>query len=248
MKAIVFAAGLGTRLKPFTLSHPKALVTINGKTVLERAITRLISANIVDIIVNVHHFPEQIITFLKENNNFGANITISNESDKLLDTGGALVKIAPLLSREDHIIACNADILTDFPISQMLDAHICSGADVTLLAQERKSSRYLYFDSVTNTLEGWINKKTNESKPMGFEPDNNMIERAFGGYHILSSKALELISKQPADTAFGIVPWYLSNLNHIKICAYTPSSPYQWFDIGSPETLETARSNFKETI
>lgn len=246
MKALIFAAGLGTRLKPFTETHPKALVTINGIPMLERTIRRITDAGITDIVINIHHFTDQIRSFLKENNNFGANITLSDESRLLLDTGGGIAKAAQFLEDSDPVLVCNADILTDLDISKMIDAHNKSNSDVTLLAQQRNTSRYLYFDPKTRLLVGWHNNKTGESRPETFFPDPALLKRAFGGYHILSPDALELISQMSATKPFGIIPWYIDNLHRISISEYDQTEKYQWFDIGTPETLENARTKFIE--
>lgn len=246
MKAIVFAAGLGTRLKPFTEHHPKALVEVNDEPMLARAIKRLIRSGITDIVVNVHHFAEQIISYLEANDNFGANIIISDERDLLLDTGGGIRKAAEYLSGSEPFVACNADILTDLPLNEMISFHKDSAADVTLLTKHRETSRYLYFSEDSMRLAGWVNKKNEESRPAGFVPQNDMAELAFGGYHIISQKALGLLCEQPEDVPFGIVPWYLDNIDNIEIKAYCPTYPYQWFDIGSPETLSRAKEFFRE--
>lgn len=246
MKAIVFAAGLGTRLKPFTEHHPKALVEINGIPMLARAIKRLTNCGITDIVVNVHHFANQIISYLEANDNFGANIYISDESDLLLDTGGGIRKAAGFLSGSEPFVACNADILTDLPLKEMICFHNESGADVTLLTKHRETSRYLYFKEDGYRLAGWINKKNGDSRPAGFVPQNDMLELAFGGYHIISQKALGLLCEQPEEVPFGIIPWYLENIENIDIKAYCPAYQYQWFDIGSPETLSGAKELFIE--
>lgn len=246
MRAIIFAAGLGTRLKPFTLSHPKALIEVNGKTVLERTVNRLREAGINDIIVNVHHFPEQIIDFLDSHNSFGTSIRYSDESDLLLETGGGIVKAAPMLEDDEPFVACNADVLTDFSLTEMIADHIATGADVTLLTQDRTTSRYLYFDADRRDLKGWMNMKTGDSLPGGFIPSGSMLRRAFDGYHIISQKALRLLCNESADTPFGITPWYVANCENLDIRAYTPAKPFQWFDIGSPETLDKARREFIE--
>ena len=246
MKAIVFAAGLGTRLKPFTEHHPKALVEVNGVPMLARTVKRLVNSGITDIVVNVHHFAEQIISYLEANDNFGANIVISNESDLLLDTGGGIRKAAEYLSGDEPFVACNADILTDLPIKDMISSYNESGADVTLLTKHRNTSRYLYFNEDFNRLVGWVNKKNGDKKPSDFVPDSTMEELAFGGYHIISQKALGLLCDMPSGVPFGIIPWYLENMSILDIKAYCPEKKYQWFDIGSPETLANAIVSFTE--
>lgn len=246
MKAIIFAAGLGTRLKPFTLHHPKALVEVNGRPMLRRVIERLRDAGISEIVVNVHHFAGQIINYLNDNADFGCDITISDETDLLLDTGGGIAKAAPLLAGDEPFIAYNSDILSDFDISEMVDAHQKSGSDVTLLTSSRPSSRQLYFDK-TDRLTGWQNLKTGECRPTGFNPGHDSHPASFNGIHIINQKALQLL-RINAQTApvFSITPFYISNTTTLDIRSYHPTTPYQWYDIGRPETLATACTRFKE--
>ncbi len=247
MKAIIFAAGLGTRLRPFTLEHPKALVEVNGKPMLQRVIERLRAAEVTRLVINVHHFAQQIVNFLNENGNFGCDITISDESHLLLDTGGGIANAASALEGDEPFIAYNADILSDFDITGMIDAHKKSGADVTLLTSARNSSRQLYFDN-TNRLRGWCNLNTGECRPDSFSPDRCEVAGAsFNGVHIIGQKALrllnELSTKQPV---FSITPFYIDNIDSLDIRSYTPAESYQWYDIGRNETLASARIEFKE--
>ena len=145
MKALVFAAGLGTRLRPLTDHKPKALVELCGVTMLERVITNIKNCGITDVVVNVHHFGDQIIDFLKNKDNFGINITISDERDLLLDTGGGILKARHLLEGDEAFLVHNADILTDLNLAEMIAYHKANGADVTLLAKQRSTQRYLVF-------------------------------------------------------------------------------------------------------
>lgn len=195
MKGMIFAAGLGTRLKPFTLTAPKALVPLSGVPMLERVIRSMAPAGIRDIVVNVHHFAPKIVEFLRRNDNFGLNIAVSDESDLLLDTGGGLLKARPLLDdgSGEPILLHNADIFTDLPLGAMIEAHETSGADVTLLCAHRDSSRTLYFRD--NHLCGWQNLKTGELKPAGFRPDETADSSPFGGVHIVSPKIFPLLEK-----------------------------------------------------
>lgn len=246
MKAIIFAAGLGTRLQPFTLQHPKALVEVGGKPMLQRVIERLRDAGIKRIVVNVHHFAPQIIDFINRNDGFGCDIAISDESSLLLDTGGGIAKAADLLDGDEPFIAYNADILSDFDISKMIEAHRLSGADVTLLTSSRSSSRQLYFDS-NERLVGWQNLKTGECRPASFHPDGDCHGASFNGVHIINRKALQSL-KQCAATnpVFSITPFYIDNISNLDIRAYTPTETYQWYDIGRNETLAAARTGFRE--
>lgn len=246
MKAIIFAAGLGTRLQPFTLSHPKALVEVNGKPMLQRVIERLRDAGIRQIVVNVHHFAPQIVEFLNRNDGFGRDIMISDESSQLLDTGGGIAKAADMLEGEEPFMAYNADILSDFDINDMIEAHRRSDADVTLLTSSRSSSRQLYFDS-NSRLVGWQNLKTGECRPASFSPDGNCRGASFNGVHIINSKALQLLRQRAAaDPVFSITPFYIDNIANLDIRSYSPTETYQWYDIGRNETLAAARTGFRD--
>ena len=246
MKAIVFAAGLGTRLQPFTLEHPKALVDVNGTPMLQRVILRLRNAGIKEIVVNVHHFADQIIEFIRTNNGFGCDIAISDERNLLLDTGGGIAKAADMLDGDEPFIAYNADILSDFNISKMIKAHQLSGADVTLLTSSRSSSRQLYFDN-NERLVGWQNIKTGECRPASFHPNGNCHGASFNGVHIINRKALQSLKQHAAtEPVFSITPFYIDNISYLDIRAYTPTETYQWYDIGRNETLAAARTAFKE--
>lgn len=246
MKAIIFAAGLGTRLQPFTLQHPKALVEVNGKPMLQRVIERLRDAGITQIVVNVHHFAQQIIDFIDSNSGFGCDITISDESDLLLDTGGGIAKAALYLIDDEPFIAYNADILTDFNIANMIEAHNKSCADVTLLTSPRSSSRQLYFNR-EKRLCGWQNINTGECRPKGFHPNSHFTPASFNGVHIINKKALNLLTEKYAkQPVFSITPFYIDNISALNIQAYQPGTDYQWIDIGRNETLAKARDEFRE--
>ena len=168
MKAMIFAAGLGTRLRPLTDNMPKALVPVAGKPMLERVILRLKEAGFNEITVNIHHFGEQIIDFLRAHDNFGTEIHISDERGMLLDTGGGIKKARPFLDGQEPFLVHNADILTDIDLAGLYRHHLESDAESTLLVSERKTSRYLLFDDDYH-LHGWINKSTGEVKPAGFD-------------------------------------------------------------------------------
>lgn len=242
---MIFAAGLGTRLAPFTLTAPKALVPVGGTPMLERVIKRFISAGITDIVVNVHHFADKVIDFLKVNNNFGANIMISDERSRLLDTGGGLLKALPLFGDADAVLVHNADILTDVNFTDMIETHFRQRADVSLLVSDRKSSRVLIFDS-RNLLIGWENLKTGEILPEKSREEilSGCFEQmAFGGVHIMSIKALELLPRYAKEEVFSIIPFYVNNCKKLKIYGYVPKYDYQWFDVGSPEKLNLAENS-----
>ncbi len=246
MKALIFAAGMGTRLRPFTLEHPKALVPVAGTPMLERVIRKVIDAGISDIVVNVHHFASQIIDFLHDNDNFDADIHISDESDSLLDTGGGLLYARHWLDGDSPILIHNADILTDFPIGEMAEAHARSHSLATLLVDHRASSRQLLFDNSSRVLRGWVNLKTGEVLPPDLAPYAGAIPcgvspLAFGGVHIVSPGIFPLLaSAHTPGTSFPIIPFYINICADHRLSGYTPSEPYMWHDVGRPESLEVA--------
>lgn len=245
MKAIVFAAGLGTRLYPLTKSMPKALVEVGGKPMLLRVLEKLRDAGIHEIVINVHHFPDMIIDYLRSNDGFGLKIMISDERGHLLDTGGGILAARNDLDDGEPFIAHNADILTDFNLSEMITRHNESGADVTLLSADRSSSRYLLFDEA-HRMVGWTNTKTGEVKPAGLKSDS-LHRLAFGGVHVISPTVfgkLEEYRLRVGDV-FSITPFYVDYCEKLDMRGYVPSESYHWFDVGRPETLEKARQLYR---
>lgn len=244
---MVFAAGLGTRLRPLTDNMPKALVPVGGTPMLERVITHLIASGVDEIVVNVHHFAQQIIDFLRAKDNFGIRIDISDESDLLLDTGGGIRKARPFLDGNEPFLIHNADILTDLNIWKMYEFHTTHNADVTLLTADRTTSRYLLFDH-DNCLRGWTNIKTGEVKPEGFVYNPTEFKKtAYGCLQVVSPSIFRELEKYAGPEKFSIIPFYLSVCNQLKIVSYQQSD-YKWFDIGSHETLAKAEEWIKTTI
>ncbi len=245
MKGMIFAAGVGSRLRPFTDSHPKALVPVGGKPMLRRVIEKMRASGINEIVVNVHHFADQIVDYLDANNNFGVDIRISDERGLLLDTGGGLLRARALLNGGESIAIHNADILTDFSLDEMCKQHNISGALATLLAFHRKSSRQLYFNG-KDILQGWQNLGNGECKPNGFSPQTvGLKQLAFGGVHIVAPSIFPLLEEyaEKHGDVFSIIPFYLSILERAPICAFTPGGPFSWFDVGSPEKLAQAEKS-----
>lgn len=239
MKAMIFAAGLGTRLRPLTDHTPKALVPVAGTPMLERVIRRLKVAGFDDITVNVHHFGEQIIGFLRANNNFGITIHISDERDRLLDTGGGILKARQWLDGDEPFLVHNADILCDVDLAKFYKCHKEGSAEATLLVSERQTSRYLLLDD-DNLLHGWINKSTGETKPEGFGYQEGAYkEMAFGGIHVISPSLFRHMESEAWTGKFSIIPFYLSVCKAVRIQGY-PLQKCNWFDIGKPETLAKA--------
>ena len=240
MKAMIFAAGLGTRLRPLTNDRPKALVEIGGKTMLERVINKLASAGFDDITINIHHFGQKIIDFLNENNNFGLNIHISDERDLLLDTGGGILKARSFLDGNEPFLVHNADILTNIDLNAMYSSHIKSSAMATVLVKERKTNRYFIFDN-DYQLQGWINKLTGETRPSEFTHHEEMLELAFGGIHVISPSIFDELEKySEGQSKFSITPFYVDMCRRLLIKGYVQDSPYTWLDVGKPETLKEA--------
>lgn len=245
MKGMIFAAGLGTRLRPLTNDRPKALVEVGGKPMLRRVIERFKQAGITEIVVNVHHFADKIIEYLCDNNNFGVTIHVSDERDYLLDTGGAILKARQWLDGNEPFMVHNADILTDLDLTALERTHIDSGAAATLVVAHRKTSRYLLLDADLS-LRGWTDVRTGEVLPDGVEP-SCMEKMAFGGIHILSpDKIFNRLSNFSEDRKFSIIPFYVKNCREIKIRGYLSPTPYRWMDIGSPETLAKAEAIFSD--
>ena len=232
---MIFAAGLGTRLKPLTDHMPKALVPVAGKPMLEHVILKLIASGFDEIVINVHHFAGQIIDFLKEKNNFGIKIWISDETEELLDTGGGIKKASSLLN--EPFLVHNADILSNVDLKALYDFHIASENDATLLVSHRKTVRYLLFDP-TNRLCGWINKDTLQTKPEGFiyQPEVQQ-EYAFGDIHIISPSLFNYMEGWTGK--FSIMDFYLQTCQNAQLGGYAKED-LQLIDIGKPETLAKA--------
>lgn len=248
---MIFAAGLGTRLRPFTDSMPKALLPLNGHTLLEWQIQKLKNAGITDIVVNVHHFADKIIEYLQENHNFGCNILISDERDRLLDTGGGLLKAKQLLLDGDNnspILACNVDILSNINIARLCEAHR-SDSLATLVVSERKTQRYLLFNS-ENRMIGWTNIATGEMRPASLAEDiskmhnladSDLQKLAFSGMQILSQDIFEhadTVLKEKGDK-FSLIDLYLSVCRSHIVRAYVPTN-YCMLDVGKTDQLAQA--------
>jgi NDP-sugar pyrophosphorylase family protein len=247
MRALVFAAGLGTRLKPFTDSAPKALAPVGGKPIVAHVIEKLVKAGVDTLVINVHHFADMVIDYVNSHD-FGAKIIISDERDLLLDTGGGLLKAAELLDAGDGepFIVHNADILTDFDIRQMVKSHIDSGADVTLLATHRDTARYFFFDRASRGLVGWSNIKTGECRPDTFRPDDSMEMLAFGGVHVISPSVLKRLKTFATEPKFSIVPFYIGECHDLDIKCWHPEGEFHWLDIGNPDNLRRANELISE--
>ena len=237
MKAMIFAAGLGTRLKPFTDSHPKALAVVNSQTLLQRNIAYLQQFDITNVIVNVHHFADQIVEAVKQNNGWGSNITISDETDEVLETGGGLKRAGWYFKDSENFVVMNADILTDLNLSAMMQQHQQHQPIATLAVSDRQSSRYFLFDD-SNNLCGWVNEKTSETRIS--KPTTTYHKKAFNGLQIINTKLLKLITQQGK---FSIVDVYLELAKTHNIQGFNCSNA-KFIDVGKPENIVLAETMF----
>ncbi len=237
MKAMILAAGLGTRLKPWTDHHPKALAIVNGKSLLHLNIEYLQQFGIKEVIVNVHHFAEQIISAVKVNKGWGNNITISDETDVVLETGGGLKKAAWYLQNEQAFVLMNVDILTDLNLSAMMQQQLNSNAIATLAVTERSTSRYFLFND-KNELCGWRNIATGEEKII--KDALSLQQKAFSGIHVISGSIFNHLKR---EGKFSMVDVYLDLAKDNFIQAFDHSQS-KFMDVGKPESIEKAERMF----
>lgn len=233
MKAIIFAAGLGTRLKPITNNCPKALVELNGKPLLYYAIRKLISAGVNEIVVNIHHFGQQIIEYINQNS-FEVPVHISDETDQLLDTGGGLLKAQHLLKGNEPIIAYNVDIITSVNLNEVINWHINKNALVTLVVRKRDTNRYLMFNP-NMKLTGWQNTSNGEYKISDIDFDISS-PYAFSGIQVISPAIFDLITEKGK---FSVTDLYLRLAQKHTIFGFNDSSDF-WIDLGKPGQLAVA--------
>ena len=234
MQAMVFAAGLGTRLKPLTDRMPKALVPVGGEPLLRRVLRRLDSAGAGRVVVNVHHFAGQIADYLSANANFGMDIRVSDESARLLDTGGGLRKAAPLFSPDAPVLIHNVDIMSNVDLAGLYAAGLHS--DALLLVSGRKTKRYLLFDSGMR-LVGWTNVSTGQIRSPYPHPDVRSCRKyAFSGIHILSHEVFGLFRRKHYEGKFSIMDFYLDVAAEYPIYGVVPES-LDLIDVGKPESL-----------
>ncbi len=236
MKAMILAAGLGTRLRPWTLSHPKALVPVDGVPMLERVISRLKDEGFDEIIVNVHHFGEQIIDFL-ESHDFGVKIFVSDERDLLLDTGGGIVK-ADALAGDEPVLVHNVDILSNASLGDLMKRHLENGDDATLLVSDRASSRKLIFDPAM-TLRGWYHLEEQRYRPEDLASAPGDREYAFSGIYVAGKGMRKEMREMFGEQKFPVMDYLLSANREGKVSGYVQPG-LELIDIGKPETLRKA--------
>lgn len=236
---MILAAGLGSRLKPWTDKHPKALAVVHGKSLLQRNIEYLQRYGINNVVVNVHHFADQIIEAIEKNKGWGSNITISNETDEVLETGGGLLKAAALLKNAHPIVLMNVDVLTDLNLEAMIGYHQEKKPLATLATTNRETSRYFLFDE-GNNLCGWRNVKTGEEKPSVIVNSECKIQKAFSGIHIIEPRIFSLIKQQGK---FSMVDVYLDLMTENTIKSFDHSES-RFIDVGKPESIEKSEVMF----
>ncbi|WP_209390245.1 nucleotidyltransferase family protein [Chryseobacterium sp. RR2-3-20] len=237
MKALIFAAGKGTRLKPFTDHHPKALAKVNGIPLLERNIKYLKSFGITDFVINIHHFGNQIVEFLKENDNFNCKIEISDESKELLETGGGLVFAKKFLDHGEDFLIMNADILTNINITDFVRYHKDIKDFATLAVSDRESSRKLLFNDDL-VLRGWLNVQTGEQRLAEFNKGFKPL--AFSGVHCINPV---MFTKMKRTGKFSVMEEYLDLMLSEKIHGYVHDSIL--VDVGRPASVLEAEKYFK---
>lgn len=241
-QAMIFAAGLGTRLKPLTDTMPKALVRVGGQPLLWHVIMKLKAAGFERIVVNVHHFAQQIVDYLHENDNFGIDIRISDESAALLETGGGIKKALPLFDQDSPILIHNVDILSNIDLTKCLT--LCEAdPDALLVVSRRKTKRYLLFDDEM-ILDGWTNIETGEVKSPypGLDP-SELKQLAFSGIHVIRPRIFPLFAEMP--DRFGIIDFYLKYCHQCAFLGYEKKD-LQLLDVGKLDTLEEAESFIKQ--
>ena len=234
MKALIFAAGLGTRLKPLTDTMPKALVTVGGKPLLDRVITKLIAAGYDDIVINVHHFAGMIRDYVASRDNFGVKVSFSDETDLLRETGGGIRHAEPLLDGPDPFLVHNVDILSNLDLAWFRRQHR-EGDLATILVSERETARYFLFDD-DGLLVGWTNILTGEVRSPwpGIDPDK-CTRLAFSGIHCISPAIFPLM--RPMPEKFPIVDFYLSVCRTHRIRAAVMPS-LELHDVGKLSELD----------
>ncbi len=227
-KALILAAGMGTRLRPLTNSRPKALLEYKGKTMLEHVVDQVKEAGIQDVVINIHHFADQIIEFVNRQKNFGINITFSDERERLMDTGGAIIKAKRFLAGGEAFLVHNIDIHSNLDIREMYGKHCDKGALATLAVRHRKTSRNLLIDE-EGQLCGWRNNETGEQILVKDKPGLEPV--AFSGIHIVDPKLFEHLTR---SDPFSIVKAYLELATQYNILTF-PHDNDDWTDMAHPD-------------
>jgi MurNAc alpha-1-phosphate uridylyltransferase len=238
MKAMIFAAGLGTRFKPWTDKHPKALAIVNGKSLLQRNVEYLQQYGITDVVVNVHHFAGQIIDAIKKNKGWGSNIVISDETNEVLETGGGLLHAKKLLEGNEPFVTLNVDILTDQNIDQLLAYHRQHAPLISFGVSDRKTSRYFLFDD-NDRLCGWRNIINGEEKIAINK--QGLHQKAYSCVVVFQPEIFPLIRQRGK---FSLTKTYLDLAPEHLVLGYTHNPNDKFVDVGKPESVFTAEKLF----
>jgi NDP-sugar pyrophosphorylase family protein len=241
MKAMIFAAGLGTRMKPITDNLPKALAPVDGVPLLEIVIRRLKFFGIEDIIINVHYLADQVEEFLHSKHFFDINIQISDEREQVLETGGGLKKAKWFFDDKKPFLVCNTDVLSNIDIHKLYQQHIDNEAIATLAVQQRKTSRYLLFDE-SQQLSGWLNTNSGEVKLSRLE-SNRLKMLGFSSFQILDTRIFDYFSSE--KNVFSTIETFLKTSETEVIKAYIHNED-SWIDVGTPENLQPASAVVKQ--
>ncbi len=244
MKAMIFAAGLGTRFKPWTDQHPKALAPVNGKSLLQRNIEYLQRFGITEVVVNVHHFADQVLEAIEKANGWGSTVLISDERDEVLETGGGLLKAASLLGNSPFV-TINADVLTDLNLDALLQFHRQEQALISFGLTNRKSSRNILVDS-QNRMQGWVNLSTNEFRfpaESVYTVENALsvlVPKAYSTVVVFSPEIFSLIRR---TGKFSLIDVYLDLAGTHKIMGFDHSGD-RFIDVGKPDSVAQAEALF----
>jgi NDP-sugar pyrophosphorylase family protein len=244
MRAMILAAGLGTRLRPLTDNKPKALVEVGGRTLLEITLTRLRSFGVTELIVNVHHFADMMLAYLRERNNFGMRVEVSCE-DVLLDTGGGLKKARWFFledADDEPFLLHNVDVISTIDLRQMTGEHKETGALATLAAHDRKSSRQLLFDERGQLCGRRLGRDSAEEIA---RPSARLTPLAFSGIHVISPRFLKMMDE---DGVFSIIETYLRLASAGEKIQAFRADQYYWRDLGKPENIRQAELDVEQKI
>lgn len=247
MNAMIFAAGLGTRLKPYTIHAPKAMVEVAGRPMIAHQMEKLHNTGFQRVVINVHHFAQQIIDYVTANNGFGLDVVFSDETGLLLDTGGGIRKALSLFDNDKPILIHNVDVFSNTDLAALYNNHIDEGADASLLVSRRNTSRYLILDNEDN-LVAWKNMQTREVRTThnGIQPALERLDadeefyrlRAFSGIHVISPTLFPLLKR--SEEVFSIINFYWQHSANYRIrCVEAPDN-FRWVDAGKPEALPLA--------
>jgi N-acetyl-alpha-D-muramate 1-phosphate uridylyltransferase len=239
--AFILCAGLGTRLKPFTNHHPKALAPVHGKSLLQRNIQFLQSFGIKQVVINVHHFADQIKAAVEQNNGWGSQVFISDETEQVLETGGGIVYAKPLLEQHSSFLVMNVDILTNINLHNLIAAHHNNNNALATLAVTNRQSSRQFLVNHNGLLKGWQNNQTGEQK-IPQATTEALTPVAFSGIHVLRSNIYNFITQQGK---FSIIDTYLSLCAQHSIATYNHSGDIL-MDVGKPESITKAEEIFKD--